>query len=121
MSHGYRHPLDVDLADFAGDLVDAVQRESVEDHLSWCLLCRIKVRRLRDALGRPSETQGAAQPRPNIHQEIAARAGTVIPQILPRAVSPDRPAPGQLWAAENGERVLVLVLHDRDGRAQLLR
>ena len=41
MSHGYRHPLDVDLADFAGDLVDTMQRETLEDHLSGCLLCRI--------------------------------------------------------------------------------
>jgi hypothetical protein len=119
MSHGYRHPLDVDLADFAGDLVDAVQRESVEDHLSGCLLCRIKVRRLRDALGGPSETQ-AAQPRPDSHQGIAAPAGTMIPQILPRAVSPERPAPGQLWAAGNDERFLVLVLRDRDGRASVV-
>ena len=81
MSHGYRHPLDVDLADFAGDLVDAVQRESVEDHLSGCLLCRIKLRRLRDALGRPSGTQAAAQPQSDSRQRIATGAGMMIPQI----------------------------------------
>ena len=119
MSHGYRHPLDVDLADFAGDLVDAVQRESVEDHLSGCLLCRIKLRRLRDALSRPSGTQAAAQPQSDSRQRIATGAGMMIPQILHHTVSPDQPAPGQLWAAGNDERFLVLVLRGRDERASV--
>jgi hypothetical protein len=119
MSHGYRHPLDVDLADFAGDLVDAVQRESLEDHLSGCLLCRIKVRRLRDALGGPSAKRPIAQTGANSHQGIGAGVGSTIPKISLPAVISDRPAPGQLWVAGNEERLLVLVLRDGDGRVSV--
>src|ERR1039458_3509924 len=50
MRYGFKHPLDVDLADFASGLIDDEQRDELEQHLSECLLCRIKLRRLRNTL-----------------------------------------------------------------------
>lgn len=119
MSHGHRHPLDVDLADYAGDLTGAVQIEALEDHLSGCLLCRIKVRRLRDALGvdvqaRPAAQTGAARDWGNV-----PGAGMTIPGHPLPPVSSGRPAPGQLWGAGNDERLLVLVIRVEDGRVSV--
>jgi hypothetical protein len=119
MSHGYRHPLDVDLADFAGDLVDVAQREALEDHLSECLLCRIKLRRLRDALGRPSEARPAAQPGADSGRGTSAGSGRTILRTSLPAVSADRPARGQLWGTGSDQRLLVLVLCIGDERVSV--
>jgi hypothetical protein len=118
MSHGHRHPLDVDLADYAGDLAGAVQREALEDHLSGCLLCRIKVRRLRDALGVSAHAGPGAQSGDTARDRgHGPGTGMSFPGLpLPR-VNCTRPAPGQLWGAGNDERLLVLVLREEeDGR-----
>jgi hypothetical protein len=117
MRHGVRHPLDVDLADFAGDLVDEAQRQALEDHLSGCLLCRIKVRRLRDALGEPPEALYPVRSGADVTLGIDVRPSVTAPRVSVADVSVDRLWPGQLWAAGNEERLLVLVLREGNGRA----
>ena len=116
MSHAVRHPLDIDLADFAGDLVDEARREALEDHLGGCLLCRIKVRRLRDAPGEPPEARHPARSGADVSAGIGAGLSVMAPRVSVADVSAGRLAPGQLWAAGNEERLLVLVLREGNGR-----
>ncbi len=115
MSHAVRHPLDIDLADFAGDLLDEARREALEDHVGGCLLCRIKVRRLRGALGEPPEARHPARSGADVSAGIGAGLRVTAPRVSVADVSV-RPAPGQLWAAGNEERLLVLVLREGNGR-----
>src|SRR5271165_30755 len=112
MSHAVKHPLDIDLADFAGDLVEDARREALEDHLGGCRVCRIKVRRLRDALS----DQPKARFRARSGADVSAGLSVAAPQVSVADVRSGRPAPGQLWAAGNEERLLVLVLGERHGR-----
>ena len=116
MSHAVRHPLDIDLADLASNLVDEARREALEDHLGGCLLCRIKVRRLRDALGEPPEARSPARSGADVSAGNSAGLSVTAPRVSVAEVTVDRLAPGQLWAAGTEERLLVLVLRERNGR-----
>jgi hypothetical protein len=116
MSHESRHPLDVDLADFAGDLVETAQKEPLEEHLSRCLLCRIKLRRLRDAIDEAPREQSATTTAAEGNHRTTTEFSLTTPGVSFQTVSEDPPAPGQLWAAGTGKRLLVLVLRERDGR-----
>jgi hypothetical protein len=116
MRHAVTHPLDVDLADFAGDLVEEARREALEDHLGGCLLCRIKVRRLRDALGEPPEPRYPARSAAGVSAATGAGLSVTAPRVSVADVSAGLLAPGQLWAAGNEERLLVLVLREGNGR-----
>lgn len=120
MRHGVRHPLDVDLADLAGDLVDEAQRQALEDHLSGCLLCRIKLRRLRGALGEPPEARRPAQSGADVSTGIHAWPSGAAPRVTVAEVTVDRLRPGQLWAAGNEERLLVLVLSEGSERVSVV-
>jgi hypothetical protein len=112
MSHAVRHPLDIDLADLAGDILDQAQTEALEDHLTGCLPCRIKIGRLRDALGESPQAQLRARSGADITAGISATA----PRVAVADISIDQLAPGQLWASGKEERLLVLVLRERNGR-----
>ena len=114
MSHAVRHPLDIDLADFAGDLLGEAQRQALQDHLGGCLLCRIKVRRLRDALGEPPEPRYPARSAAGVSAATGAGLSVTAPRVSVADAGPL--APGQLWAAGNEERLLVLVLREQNGR-----
>ena len=116
MSHAVRHPLDIDLADFAGDLLDEAQTEALEDHLTGCLPCRIKVRRLRHALGEPPQAQFRAHGGDDVRTGISAGLRLTAPPVAVADIGIDRLAPGQLWASGTEERLLVLVLRERNGR-----
>ena len=115
MSPAVRHPLDIDLADFAGDLLDEARREALEDHLGGCLPCRIKVGRLRGALGEPPEAR-SARSGAGVSAGISGGLSGTAPGFSAAGASAGRLAPGQLWAAGNEERLLVLVLRERNGR-----
>jgi hypothetical protein len=47
--HPTNHPLDVELVDFVDGKLNDDSRILIENHLTICLLCRIKLQRLRDA------------------------------------------------------------------------
>jgi hypothetical protein len=116
MSHAVSHPLDIDLADFSGDLLDEARTEALEDHLTGCLPCRIKVRRLRHALGEPPQAQFRARGGADVRAGISAGLSVTAPPVAVADISIDRLAPGQLWASGEEERLLVLVLRERNGR-----
>ncbi len=116
MKHGFRHPLDVDLSDFAGGLVDAAQRVALEDHLSECLLCRIKVRRLRDALGEPQEGPQNARSRGSVTIGVNSQLSLTVPSVSVANITVDQLAPGQLWAAGVEQRLLILILREGNDR-----
>ena len=116
MSHGVRHPLDIDLADFVSDLVDEAQREALDDHLGGCLLCRIKVRRLRDALGEPPKARYPARSGADVSVGNSAGLSVTAPRVSVADANLGRLAPGQLWAAGKEERLLVLVVRERNRR-----
>lgn len=105
------HPLDVDLADLADGLADEELVERLAEHLAICLLCRIKLRRLREAAG-------TVQASPETEDREASTAET-RPFVAPLFFVPEEtavsdvrevPAPGQVWAAGGDEQVLVLVV-----------
>lgn len=120
MRHRVRHPLDVDLADFAGDLVDEAQRQVLEDHLAGCLLCRIKVRRLRGALGEAPEALCPAQGGTDVSMGINDWLSVTAPRVFAADITVDRLRPGQLWAVGNDERLLVLVLREGTRRVSVV-
>ncbi len=92
------HPLDVDLADLSGGLLDDARTEQVEAHLAACLVCRARLRRLRDA---PLISLHADRPLPSV--------GFTAPG--PGPVGGGEPAAADLWLAGPGDdRLLVLVL-----------
>lgn len=116
MNHGFNHPLDVDLADLAEDLLAPSRREALEDHLSGCLLCRIKLRRLRDALDDRSVSSRLGT------GATAGLATDSFPGLSVRRpptvdIGADQLAPGQLWAAGAEQRLLVLVVRVAEERA----
>ena len=116
MNHGFNHPLDVDLADLAEDLLAPSRREALEDHLSGCLLCRIKLRRLRDALDDRSVssrlgTGATAGPATD------SFPGLSVPRPPAVDIGADQLAPGQLWAAGAEQRMLVMVVRVAEERA----
>ncbi len=116
MRYGFKHPLDVDLADFVGGLVDVEQREQLEQHLSECLLCRIKLRRLRDAVGEEFAADGSVRSDSEADARVDAWPRFAFPTSRSATVAVDRPEPGQLWAAGDEERILLLVVRQTEDR-----
>jgi hypothetical protein len=116
MSHAVKHPLDIDLADFVGDLVEDARREALEDHLGGCRVCRIKVRRLSDALGDQPKARFPTRSGADVSAGSGIGLRVAPPLISVADARSGAPAPGQLWAAGNDERLLVLVLGERHGR-----
>lgn len=116
MNYGFKHPLDVDLSDFAEDLLDPSHREALEDHLSDCLLCRIKLRRLRDGL---EDERASAPVTTATETRSAARDWTSfnVPAVLPVDVGADELVPGQIWGTRGEERLVVLVVRVVEERA----
>jgi hypothetical protein len=116
MRYGFKHPLDVDLADFASGLIDDEQRDELEQHLRECLLCRIKLRRLRNTL---SEEVSPGGPK-GIVSAAAEKVGDWprldFPTPRVATVDVDRLLPGQLWATGDEERILLLVVRLTEDR-----
>lgn len=98
MEQRQAHPLDIDLLDFALGDADVAHGSEITDHLGTCLLCRIRVHRIR----RSGVVHGSAQ----ITESVS-----VSPQILALMENDTHPAvaPGQLWLAGNTRRTFVWI------------
>lgn len=106
---GPSHPLDVELADLVSGTLDQARAAELEEHLSHCLLCRVKRRRFAEAGGSPGTPlrlpNGVGFDLPGVVRESFEPAGT-------RA-----PAPGELWLAGEDDRLLLLVMAVNGDRA----
>jgi hypothetical protein len=94
------HPLDIDLLGVALGDADAELATEVADHLDTCLLCRVRMARLRRSDAVPS-----APPSGVDHPSVSPAALAVLDD----AVRPDALAAGQVWLAGSSRRLLVWV------------
>jgi len=100
------HPLDIDLLDVALGDADAGLATEVAEHLGTCLLCRVRMARIRRSGAAPSPLPtGVDQP-------------TVSPEVLAvlDATRPATVAAGQVWLAGASRRLLVWVRSVRSDR-----
>lgn len=100
MEHRTDHPLDIDLLECAVDPAADPQPARVSDHLSSCLLCRIRLARIRRA-----DIQPATAPAEVLHSEVSQR----VLALLAAERAPDSVAPGQVWLAGGARRMPLWV------------
>jgi hypothetical protein len=113
-----RHPLDIDLADFAAGRADQAEAERLETHLAGCLLCRIKLRRLRDAESLASGTISDIA-EPGDTDAIGTRPEHLsffVPEGADGNETHGAASPSEVWSAGDDERVLILVAAVHDDR-----
>ena len=95
-----RHPLDIDLFALALEDLDASHAAEVNEHLETCLLCRVRIARIRR-----SDVRRADSP-------IGIDLPTVSPQVLAvleNAARPEMVEVGQIWLAGESNRLLLWV------------
>lgn len=92
------HPLDIDLFGLVVGDLDAALAAVVTEHLATCLLCRVRIARIRR-----SDAVPAAPP-------VGIDFPTVSPRVLAALESSARPeliATGQIWLAGESHRLLL--------------
>ena len=94
------HPLDIDLLEYAISALPGLRSASASDHLGACLLCRIRLARIRRA-----DIQPTAAPNAVAHPEVSQR----VLAALTAGQHPSSIAPGQVWLAGDARRSLVWV------------
>jgi hypothetical protein len=106
--HTAHHPLDVDLLDFAESAAGAARATAtdpappIEAHLADCVICRIKVQRLRDAGPVPLVPLGDVTVPAFSALEVQEAAG-------------ESARPGELWLTAADDAAIVLVQSLRGG------
>ena len=100
MEHRTDHPLDIDLLECAVGPAADPQPARVSDHLSACLLCRIRLARIRRA-----DIQPATAPAEVVHSEVSQR----VLAVLTAERAPDSVAPGQVWLTGGARRMPLWV------------
>jgi len=95
------HPLDVDLLSFTTGDADEDLAAQVEGHIADCLLCRVRIGRLRRA---------------DVHADHPIIGSVTVPSVSPKFLSllaatnrPATVAAGQLWLAGDSTRTLVWI------------
>jgi hypothetical protein len=101
------HPLDIDLLGVALGDADAELAAGVAEHLGTCLLCRVRMARLRRSGAAPSPLPTGIDP-PSLSPEVLA--------VLEGGTRPDAVAAGQVWLAGTSRRLLVWVRAARPDR-----
>src|SRR5665213_3608654 len=99
-----RHPLDIDLSGLVDNLVDGAHREVLNRHLEDCLLCRIKVRRLTEALDDPGNKSHPIEVDVANSSNHSIGIGLTVPPIPKAHTTINEIRPGQLWSVGDGER-----------------
>ena len=93
------HPLDVEIAGLVDGSAAPDDADRVEEHLSACLLCRIKRARLTGR--RPAAM--------SVQVDTAALAAPAMPSA-PGGGPGGEPRPGDIWVTSSPDRVMALVV-----------
>src|SRR5213594_2445814 len=99
MAQRQAHPLDIDLLGFALGDADEARIAQVQEHLGDCLLCRIRIARMRRSGVAPAPLATGGVTYPKVSPEVLA----VLDPRVPRPA----PAANQLWLAGSTTRSLV--------------
>lgn len=95
------HPLDIDLLSVALGEDDVALTSQVNDHLGTCLLCRVRIARIRRSGAVPEPLVASGIQYPSVSPEVLA--------VLDSTVRAAEAAPGQLWLAGESHRMLVWI------------
>jgi len=101
------HPLDIDLLGVTIGDADAELATDVAEHLVTCLLCRVRMARLRRS--------GAVPSAPPTGVDLPLLSPDVL-AVLDDVARPDTVAAGQVWLAGGSHRLLVWVRAVRSDR-----
>jgi hypothetical protein len=109
MEQRHAHPLDSDLLSVAlGDTNVAVDSD-INEHLSTCLLCRIRIARIRRGNATPEPLNATGIQYPSVSPEVLAVFDSTIERGEAQA--------GQLWLAGDTYRIPVWIDDIEDGIA----
>ena len=109
MEQRHAHPLDIDLLSVAlGDTNVAVDSD-IHDHLRTCLLCRIRIARIRHGNATPEPLHTTGVQYPSVSPGVLA--------VLNTTVERGEAQPGQLWLAGDTYRIPVWIDDIEDGIA----
>jgi hypothetical protein len=95
------HPLDIDLLDFTLGNADEADTSQITEHLGECLLCRVRVARLRRSGAAPEPLTEAGISYPEVSPAVLA--------VLDRDAGQPEPAANQLWLAGTTHRVILWI------------
>src|SRR5436309_1274406 len=101
MEQRHAHPLDIDLLSVALGEDDVALTSQVNDHLGTCLLCRVRIARIRRSGAVPEPLVATGIQYPSVSPEVLA--------VLDSTVSPAEAAPDQVWLAGESHRMLVWI------------
>lgn len=99
------HPLDVELFDHVVEALDDRANAELVEHLDECLLCRVRIARIRRQ--NPSQGSFAAA-------HAAVDVSPVVQAVLSSGARPDRVEEGQVWLAGEARRTLIWIRAVRD-------
>src|SRR5688500_7497041 len=101
MEQRHAHPLDIDLLSVALGEADVALSSQVDAHLGMCLLCRVRIARIRRSGAVPEPLVASGIQYPSVSPEVIA--------VLDSTVPPEEAASGQLWLAGDSHRMLVWI------------
>jgi hypothetical protein len=101
------HPLDIELLSLA--LGDPHVADGINDHLDTCLLCRIRLARMRRSNATPEPFNESAITFPRASPEVLAVLDSTVERSAAQA--------GQLWLAGDAYRIPVWIDDIEDGIA----
>src|SRR5687767_9863624 len=106
------HPLDIDLLGVALGDTDATLAAEVAEHLGTCLLCRVRMTRLRRGGAVPLGDPATSTPVTSLPTPLGVdrpSVSTAVLAVLDDGARPDAVAAGQVWLAGDRHRLLVWV------------
>ena len=109
MEQRHAHPLDIELLSFALGDIDVAADSDINDHVRTCLLCRIRVARIRHGNATPEPVHSTGIQYPSVSPEVLA--------VLDSTVERGDAQAGQLWLAGDAYRIPVWIDDIEDGIA----
>lgn len=109
MEQRHAHPLDIDLLSVALGDTNVTVDSDITGHLNACLLCRIRVARIRHGNATPEPLNATGIQYPSVSPEVLA--------VLDSTIERGEANAGQLWLAGDRYRILVWIDDIEDGVA----